>query len=322
MKYSAVSIFGIVLVSWSKTTLGYFPSYGWRQATKTPVIGRENWGVDCRLSSNDEAADQRNNRRKLVLQSSGDGVYLHSRTLTIASDWAITVWEWEQTADVVESYWEEQASIDETGHGKDQRVLDPFGLVTWPGSVVAAQALRSHVSLVKDHRVLILGAGVGVEAQAAAELGAKQVLATDIHPTTLQQLEVGVASNDRIPDKSVVQTQIFDLTGKEALPMALADMIVVADVLYNEDLARHVVRRVVEGWQRNPKVKILVTDSQRFVKVMTLLQEQFSKVSGDTTSPDIEFVEETLVDFTGSGVCIDGDQTYDVKVRTLWIGVE
>jgi hypothetical protein len=28
-----------------------------------------------------------------------------------------------------------------------------------------------------------------------------------------------------------------------------------------------------------------------------------------------------LPEFTGSGVLIDGDQTYDVKARVLWIGL-
>ena len=43
-------------------------------------------------------------------------------------------------------------------------------------------------NVIDNSAVLILGAGPGVEAQAVAMLGAKQVIATDIHPTTLQLL--------------------------------------------------------------------------------------------------------------------------------------
>jgi predicted nicotinamide N-methyase len=78
-------------------------------------------------------------------------------------------------------------------------LLNPFGLVTWPGSVVAAKELRQHsVEVVENNLVLILGAGVGVEAQAAAMLRVSNMLATDKYPTTLQQLELGVRENAKI----------------------------------------------------------------------------------------------------------------------------
>ncbi len=269
-------------------------------------------------------SDQGRERRmiKLPVSSIGRDAYLLSRKLPITLGWSITVWEWEQPAKVVESYWEAQARVNERRPDKD-RLLDPFGLVSWPGSVVAAQALQDKVEAVKDQCVLILGAGVGVEAQAVAELGAKRIVATDIHPTTLQQLQLGTLENNRIQDKRVVETQIFDLMGYDPLPLLSADLIIVADVLYNEELANHVVRRLVEGWKNNPKVKILVTDSQRFVDIMSELDNQFSMQVSDTpTKPTISVTEETLVGFTGSGVCIDEDQTYDVHVRKIWIGLE
>jgi predicted nicotinamide N-methyase len=191
---------------------------------------------------------------------------------------------------------------------------------------VAAQELQNHVLAVQGKSVFIWGAGVGVEAQAVAELGAKSILATDIHPTTLQQLELGIMENDRILNKELVQTQIFDLMAETPFPNLSADLVVVADVLYNEQLANHVVRRVVEYWKHNPEVKVLITDSQRFVDIMKGLQDGFSKAivndnkAREEGMPLIRCTEETLVAFTGSGVCIDEDQTYDVKVRKIWIG--
>lgn len=271
--------------------------------------------------------DGERNRRSIKLSGSGRIASLISRTLPISPDWSLTVWEWEHPAQVVESFWEAQAR----GHDRLVRVdrgrlLDPFGLVSWPGSVVAAQELQKHAWAVQEKSVFIWGAGVGVEAQAAAELGAKEILATDIHPTTLQQLNLGIMENDGIHDKGIVQIQTFDLMAETPFPILSADLIVVADVLYNEQLASHVVRRVVEYWKHNPKVKILITDSQRFVDIRKALQESFSREvvndgkTQDQEVPLIQCTEDTLVAFTGSGVCIDEDQTYNVKVRKIWIG--
>mmetsp|Transcript_11619 Transcript_11619/g.33468 ORF Transcript_11619/g.33468 Transcript_11619/m.33468 type:complete len:116 (-) Transcript_11619:20-367(-) len=112
--------------------------------------------------------------------------------------------------------------------------------------------------------------------------------------------------------------------GNDPLPLPSADLLVIADVLYNEQLASGVVQRLVEGWKRNPNVKILVTDSQRFVDFFKELKEKLEEASvlQNLPMPTIDFVEETLNSFTGSGVCIDDDQTYDVKVRTIWIGAD
>jgi predicted nicotinamide N-methyase len=64
--------------------------------------------------------------------------------------------------------------------------------------------------------------------QAVAELGAKKVLATNIDPTTLQQLELGIAENNHIEDKRIVETKLFDLFGDEPIPMV--DLVVIVDV--------------------------------------------------------------------------------------------
>ena len=87
----------------------------------------------------------------------------------------------------MEHYWNSQSDI----VSRLENLLDPFGLVAWPGSVVAAQEMLKYKENIEDSTVLVLGAGPGVEAQALAMLGAKKVIATDIHPTTLQLLRYG-----------------------------------------------------------------------------------------------------------------------------------
>ena len=220
-------------------------------------------------------------------------------------------------------------------------MLDPFGLVSWPGSVLAASELcRHNETAVKDRNVVVLGAGVGLETQAAAMLGAKRIVATDINPTTLEQLKYGSSRNERIDD-ALVHTEIFDLFGtKQEQPIpAPCDLLIVADVLYSEQLANQVCRRCAEAVEQNPSIRILITDSQRFVPdFIDRLNEALSRVSssfvdnykvmGPTTKNKNHTVNtvarwkvETMEKFQGSGVVIDEDQTYDVTAQSLWIGL-
>mmetsp|Transcript_20379 Transcript_20379/g.49950 ORF Transcript_20379/g.49950 Transcript_20379/m.49950 type:complete len:295 (+) Transcript_20379:2039-2923(+) len=256
-------------------------------------------------------------RRREFIHLKGTKASLLSRTVEVTSDLALTIWEWEEPAEVVESYWKAEQSQIGAVRGTS-KILDPFGIVSWPGSLVAAKELSSHrKTAVEDRRVLILGAGVGLEAQAAALCGARHVLATDIHPTTLRQLQLGVEREDAIDDKSIVETKILDLFAHEEQPLPDCDLLVVADVLYNENLASQVVRRIVEAFKRNPRVRVLVTDSQRFVPTFdTQLNELMEEVGG----PVCSWTEEKMT-FTGSGVIINEDQLYDVTVRYFWIGV-
>lgn len=83
---------------------------------------------------------------------------------------------------------------------------------------------------------------------------------------------------------------------------------IAADVLYNEHLASHVGKRCLEAVQS--EAKILVTDSQRFTDLIPELHVQLGG----------SYKEERLNSFTGSGVMVDEDQTYDVTVRVLAVG--
>eukprot|EP00977_Amphora_coffeiformis_P024820 scaffold17305_cov172-Amphora_coffeaeformis.AAC.2 len=254
-------------------------------------------------------------RRQISLGKGKKGTII-SRTIQIASDWKITVWEWEKPAAVVETYWQvEQQGLSLTTSVSSNLtpLLDPFGLVCWPGSVVAAQEMKEYRSLFSSKRVLVLGAGCGVEAQAAAMLGAKRVIATDIHPTTLKLLQFGA---EQAGLSSIIQTKVLDLNSIEPLPEC--DIMVVADVLYNERLALLVIKRILESQEQNdPPPSVLVTDSQRFVLDFdTILSEKLEALGQDR----VEWVSRWLPSFTGSGVMVDADQTYDVKARVLWVG--
>lgn len=217
---------------------------------------------------------------------------------------------------MVETYWQVEAqglalTKAERLDKESQRLLDPFGLVLWPGAVVAAQELLANRSHVRDKRVTILGAGVGIEAQMVARLGASSVVATDIHPTTIKLLEYGAMEAGY---GDIISTEILDIFTDKPLPPC--DLLVVADVLYNDKLARQVARRCAEARKLNPPAKVLISDSQRFV---TDFESHLNKLLNYTGKDRLRWESRWLPTFTGSGVLIDTDQTYDVKARVLWI---
>ena len=66
----------------------------------------------------------------------------------------------------------------------------------------------------------------------------------------------------------------------------------------------------------NKGIKVLVTDSQRFTDLLPDLNQRLG------AEPPMQWNETQLDAFTGSGVMVDEDQTYNVTVRVLGIGWE
>jgi hypothetical protein len=99
-------------------------------------------------------------RRKIQLNQGKDAPIL-SRTVPIHDTWNVTVWEWEKPAAVVETFWQVEnqgLSLTRQESQRARTLLDPFGLVSWPGAVVAAQELALYLEIILNKRVLVLGA--------------------------------------------------------------------------------------------------------------------------------------------------------------------
>eukprot|EP00588_Corethron_pennatum_P008949 CAMPEP_0194275838 /NCGR_PEP_ID=MMETSP0169-20130528/8578_1 /TAXON_ID=218684 /ORGANISM="Corethron pennatum, Strain L29A3" /LENGTH=363 /DNA_ID=CAMNT_0039019403 /DNA_START=105 /DNA_END=1196 /DNA_ORIENTATION=+ len=234
----------------------------------------------------------------------------------------ITIYELEHPSLLVEDWIDTAGSCD---------AADPFGAVMWPGSIAAGRILLESVGRTADGggggggpsegiTVLVLGAGTGVEAQAAARalrrvpLGEgrrHRVLATDVSPIALALLEYG-AQQAGMAD--IIRCEEFDIFSDDPLPAC--DVLVVADVLYNENLARRVGRRVDEALETNPPPRVLVTDSQRFHGT-DFLEDVNSRRKGRPGREPLAWSYTELVSVTASGVLIEEDQTYDIKVRYL-----
>jgi len=235
----------------------------------------------------------------------------------------VTVWEMDKPSDLIQEWW----SIDDSE--RKSRVGDPFGVVMWPGSILASNELMkkhysAQVSPLKNATVLVLGAGTGVEAQTAALLGAK-VVATDISPLTLKLLEHGAEVETRIDN--TFEARYFDLFSDDVLPEC--DILIAADVLYNPELASQVGRRLYEAIVRSfeeglPPTKIICTDSQQFhqtnfLKEVEELQE-LNNMFKENNWEHLKWVTHKLDNVCASGVLVDDDQVYDVNVRMICWG--
>ncbi len=235
----------------------------------------------------------------------------------------VTVWEMDKPSDLIQEWW----SIDQSE--RDVRVGDPFGVVMWPGSILAAKEMmtmhhspRSNLSM-HNATVLVLGAGTGVEAQTAALLGAKRVIATDINPLTLKLLEYGANGDPRI-GHTTLEGKYFDLFSDLALPTC--DVLIAADVLYNPELAKQVGRRLHETIVRSFEVgeiptKVIITDSQQFHGTNFLEEvpelRELNAILKEGNHEQLRWVTHKLERVCGSGVLVDEDQTYDVSCRMI-----
>lgn len=239
----------------------------------------------------------------------------------------VTVWEMDKPSDLIQEWW----SIDESE--RSSRVGDPFGVVMWPGSILASKELmkRHHSSPSRspmtNATVLVLGAGTGVEAQTAALLGARKVVATDINPLTLRLLEHGAECDERIVDG--FEARHYDVYSSEPIPPC--DILVAADVLYNLDLAKQVGRRLHEAIVRSfeegtPPTKVIITDSQKFHGTNFLDEvvelRELNSMFKESNWEELKWEVQTIEKVCGSGVLVDEDQIYDVDVRMICWGWE
>ena len=233
----------------------------------------------------------------------------------------VTIWEMHKPSELIQEWW----SIDKPE--QEKRVGDPFGVVMWPGSILASKELmKQHLcpqdqSSITNATVLVLGAGTGLEALTAALLGAKRVIATDINSLTLKLLEYGASNDVRIGDN--LCGEYFDLFSGKPLPAC--DILVAADVLYNPELAAQVGLRLHESITRSFNVgitplKVIITDSQKFHGTNFLEQTELRDLNSLLRESNVEHLEWKsfkLENVCGSGVLVDEDQIYDADVRMI-----
>jgi predicted nicotinamide N-methyase len=132
----------------------------------------------------------------------------------------------------------------------------PYGLILWASAIGLARELKK-VGCLTGVKVLELGTGNGLGALTAASMGA-QVVATDIHPFTLQL----VSEAAKHQGFANLETLLVDIEDETPLPEC--DLVIGADLLYEPELAVHVARRCFEAIER--RASLLFADPDRLAR--------------------------------------------------------
>jgi predicted nicotinamide N-methyase len=215
---------------------------------------------------------------------------LRPRTVQLDTDWHATIFERDDIAASVEAWM-----------ATDEDAVDPFGGVAWPGAIVAARKLRDYG--VANKTVCCLGCGTGAEVLAAASLNASRVIALDYSEEALDLCKKGAENY------TCVETCHFDVR-HDTIPAC--DVLVAADVFYSKDLSIACGRACGAALRTKIRPVLISTDSQRYAGHTAAFLEAL----------DVDFAQferTTLPDFVGSGLLVEGDQTYDAHVDVLML---
>ena len=109
--------------------------------------------------------------------------------------------------------------------------FQPFWAFAWPGGQALARYLIDTPDIVRGRRVVDIGAGSGIAAIAAMRTGARAALAADVDP--LAELAIG---RNAATNGVTVATTTRDILGE---PID-ADLVVIADLVYEPELATRV----------------------------------------------------------------------------------
>ena len=128
---------------------------------------------------------------------------------------------------------------------------DPYGSVLWPSATTVSMRLLQ-LDL-KEKTVLELGTGTGLVSLTAALSGAKSVLATDYSLFSLSLVEKARDLQQPPIAAGILTTQYFDIKDLN-VPLPPADVVVIADLLYDKGLAVAAGKRVCEAYKRGSMV--------------------------------------------------------------------
>ncbi len=141
----------------------------------------------------------------------------------------------------------------------------PYGALLWDSAVDVARLLSARD--LRGLRVFEVGCGCGLCGVVAAVRGA-DVVCSDVDDAVFDAVaaaaaDAGVAAR--------VSTRVFDMRGAEPLPDA--DLVVIADVLYEPELAAAAARRALEAWRRGSVVVVGDPDRAGRVAFLALLRD-------------------------------------------------
>ena len=113
----------------------------------------------------------------------------------------------------------------------------PFWAFAWAGGLALARYLLDHPETVRGRHAIDIASGSGLVAIAAAKAGAAAVTAYDIDPVAAVAIGMNAAANG-----VMVRPVCADILDQDNnLPACAADLVLVADAFYQQDLAAKVM---------------------------------------------------------------------------------
>jgi predicted nicotinamide N-methyase len=122
----------------------------------------------------------------------------------------------------------------------------PFWAAAWPGGQALARYVLDHPDVVAGRTVLDLGAGSGLVAVAAAQAGARSVVASDPDPYSATAIAVNAETNGVGP-----LTVVGDLLDDDPPDV---DVVLAGDVCYDRAMTERVLPFLGQAWLRGAKV--------------------------------------------------------------------
>jgi predicted nicotinamide N-methyase len=127
----------------------------------------------------------------------------------------------------------------------------PFWAFAWAGGLALARYLLDHPETVRGRRAIDIASGSGLVAIAAAKAGAAAVTAFDIDPVAAVAIRMNAAANG-----VRVLAVCADILDQDNLPACEANLVLVADAFYQQDLAGKVMRFAERGRARGAAVLV------------------------------------------------------------------
>ena len=182
------------------------------------------------------------------------------------------------------------------GNGRDSPfALDPFWAIYWPGGQAMSKFVLERPEIVRDRRVLDLGAGSGACAMAAVISGAESVCVNDIDPTALQAAFMNFRDNELLDGAKVEFSDSDYLAdGGEEDALSDFDVLLVGDMYFDDDLGDRVARVTNEFVTNSenyavPKTAWVGDPGRWFLK--TKMNREKSNLSCEATFPLPESVK-------------------------------
>jgi predicted nicotinamide N-methyase len=129
----------------------------------------------------------------------------------------------------------------------------PYWAYPWGGGLALARHILDHPATVEGKRILDLGSGSGLVGIAAAKSGAREVVGADTDRYAVVAARLNAEAN-----AVTVQAVFGDLT---AGPPPAADIVLIGDLFYAQDLAERV--SIFAGRCLKAKIDVLIGDPER-----------------------------------------------------------